>query len=141
MMEVHGHHLAGAALFKQYCEGLFISLFFYIFLFFSAKTHPTTPFQSSVGMNMAFVGFSLNCGAPQPALLDSFQISGSQSCVKPPVSHLTWISHEKGLQATPQCPTSLDRASSPACCWEGMGEEGKTIETTAKLPSWALSHT
>lgn len=38
MMEVHGHHLAGAALFKQYFEDLFISLFFYIFIFLQRHT-------------------------------------------------------------------------------------------------------
>lgn len=140
MMEVHGQHLAGAALFKQCSEGLFISLFF-IYLIFSAKTHAATPFQRLCWDEHGLCWFLSKCGAPQPSLLDSFEVSGLQSCVKPPISHLTWVSHEKGLEATTQCQTSLDRASSPACCWEGVREEGKISQPTAKSPSWALSHT
>lgn len=58
MMEVHGHHLAGAALFKQYCEGLFISLFFIYFFVFLQRHALLHSFKGSVGMDMAFVGFS-----------------------------------------------------------------------------------
>lgn len=147
MMEVRGHHLAGAALFKQYVR-VYLYLYFFIYFWFFCKDTPCYTLSKLCWGEYGLCWFLSNCSAPQPSLLDSFEISGSQNCVEPPISHLTWISHSKGLEATPQCQTSLDRASTPACCWEGMGEEGKTIKTTllgslshlesASTPGWVF---